>query len=87
MIAVAVYFLCALTSGLCAVLLLREYHRRGARLLLWSGASFVGFAISNALVFADLVVWPHVDLSALRAVTSTLAVGILLYGLVWDAEP
>ena len=87
MIAVVVYFLCALTSALCAALLLREYRRRRARLLLWSGASFVGFALSNALVFADLVVWPHVDLSLLRAVTSTLAVGILLYGLVWDGEP
>jgi uncharacterized protein DUF5985 len=86
MSAIIVYLLCVLTSGLCAVLLLREYRRRGARLLLWSGASFVGFAVSNALVFADLVVWPHVDLSLLRAITSSVAVGVLLYGLVWDAE-
>jgi hypothetical protein len=36
-----VYALCALTSGLCAILLLRAYWSRPARLLLWSGVSFV----------------------------------------------
>jgi hypothetical protein len=85
-IAVGVYVLCTMTSALCAALLLREYRRRGARLLLWSGASFVGFAISNALVFADFVMLPDVDLSSLRAVTACASVAILLYGLVWDAD-
>jgi len=87
MIAAAVYLLCTLTSGLCAVMLLREYRRRGARLLFWSGAAFVGFAISNALVFADFVVTPpDVDLSLVRAISAFLSAAILVYGLVWDAD-
>lgn len=86
MIAAAVYVLCTATSALCAALLLNGYRRSGARLLLWSGASFVGFAVSNALVFADLVVLPDIDLSLLRAITAAASVAVLLYGLVWDAD-
>ena len=84
--AVAVYILCTLTSALCAVLLLREYRRRLAKLLVWSGASFIGFAISNALVFADFVILPEVDLSLLRASTACASIAVLLYGLVWDSD-
>jgi hypothetical protein len=83
--AAIVYVLCALTSGLCAVLLLREYRRGRSRLLLWSGLSFVGWAVNNVLVFADLIMWPAYDLSAVRAGASLIAVTLLLYGLIWDA--
>lgn len=83
--AMSVYILCMVTSAFCAVLLLREYRRTSARLLLWSSLSFVGWAINNALVFMDLVVLPDVDLSILRTVMSLVAVSLMLYGLVWDA--
>ena len=83
--AVAVYLLCMLTSAFCAVLLLREYRRTRARLLLWSSLSFTGWALNNALVFTDFVVLPHVDLSLVRALFAVTAVSLLLYGLVWDA--
>ncbi len=83
--ATAVYLLCMLTSAFCAALLLREYRRTSARLLLWSSLSFVGWALNNALVFADLVVFPGSDLSTARTLTSLVAVSLLLYGLVWDA--
>ena len=84
--AIIVYLLCTLTSTLCAVLLLREYRRTSTRLLFWSGLSFSGFAITNALVFADLIVLPDIDLSAVRAGGMCVAVGLLLYGLVWDLD-
>jgi Family of unknown function (DUF5985) len=83
--AVSVYLLCMLTSAFCAVLLLREYRRTTARLLLWSCLSFVAWALNNALVFADMVVFPGNDLSLVRAVVALAAVSLLLYGLVWDA--
>lgn len=83
--AVAVYLLCMVTSAFCAALLLREYLRTRARLLLWSSLSFVGWALNNALVFTDFVVLPGVDLSMVRAAVALLAVTLLLYGLVWDA--
>jgi hypothetical protein len=82
----AVYFLCALTSVLCAGALSREYLRHRTRLLLWSSLSFTCFAFSNALVFTDLVVLPAVDLSLLRAGSACVATVLLLFGLVWDAE-
>ena len=81
-----VYLLCTLTSGLCAVLLLREHRRRALPLLFWSGMSFSLIAIGNALVFLDFVVRPGVDLALPRALSMTIAVSLLLYGLVWDAD-
>ena len=83
--ATAVYVLCMLASAFCAVLLLREYRRTGARLLLWSCLSFVGWAANNALVFTDMVIMPGVDLSLFRALAALAAIALLLYGLVWDA--
>jgi hypothetical protein len=81
-----VYVLSALTSALCAVLLLRDYRRTSGRLLLWSGLAFGGFAVANALVFADLVLVRDIDLSILRAATAFAAVSLLLYGLIWDSR-
>jgi hypothetical protein len=73
-----VYVLSMLTSALCAVLLLRDYRRTSTRLLLWSGLSFAGFAVANALVFVDLVV--------VRDATACGAISLLIYGLVWDSR-
>ena len=83
--ATSVYGLCMITSAFCAALLFREYRRTSARLLLWSSLSFVGWALNNAFVFMDLVVFPNVDFSVTRKATSLVAVTLMLYGLVWDA--
>jgi hypothetical protein len=74
-----------LTSAFCAVLLWREYRRAPHKLLLWSSLSFIGWAVNNALVFADLVVFPDTDLALARGSASAVAIALLLYGLVWDA--
>lgn len=81
-----VYALCALTSGLCAVLLLRAYLSSRARLLLWSTLSFVGLTCNNLLLFADLIVFPSIDLSFYRVLAAAVAVMVLLLGLIWDAK-
>jgi cytochrome bd-type quinol oxidase subunit 2 len=86
MIAAVVYVLCTVASALCAMLLLRHHRRQRSRLLFWSGLSFAGFAVANALVFADFVVLPDVDLSLVRAATGLLSIAILLFGLVWEAD-
>jgi len=84
--ATAVYLLCMLTSAFCAILLLREYRRAPARLLLWSSVSFIAWAVNNALVFIDLVILPvAIDLSLVRALVALSAVSLLLYGLIVDA--
>lgn len=79
-----VYALCALTSAACAILLVRGYARQRTRMLLWSSVCFVGLAVNNALLFADLVLVPTMDLSALRGLTGLASMSVLLYGLVWD---
>ncbi|HYC33834.1 MAG TPA: DUF5985 family protein [Gemmatimonadales bacterium] len=84
--ALAVYLLCVLTSLACAVLLLRGYGRRGVRLLLYSGLAFVGFALGNAMLVADVLVGPSLDLSLFRALPVMLGLMVLIYGLVWDAK-
>ena len=69
----AVYILGALTSLICGLLLLRSYSQVRKKLLLWSGLCFVGLAVSNSLVFVDLVVFPDVNLYRLRLVTAAVA--------------
>ena len=81
-----VYLLCAIAALLCAVLLLRAYGQNRTRLLLWSGLCFVGLTINNALVFVDLVVVPSVDLYVWRNVAAVVALGMLLYGLIWNTD-
>ena len=85
MIPALVYSLCALTSLACAVLLLRAYERRRTKLLMWSGVAFVGLALNNVLLFVDLVVMPGNDLILVRTLCALAAVGLLLYGLVWES--
>jgi hypothetical protein len=80
-----VYGLCALTSLACAILLLRGYRESHVKLLLWSGLCFLGLAANNVTLFVDLRVVPELDLSAWRTLPAVVGVGLLLYGLIWDA--
>jgi hypothetical protein len=86
-IAPAVYILGFLVTLACSVLLFRAYRGAGKRLLLWSALCFGGLAISNLLVFLDLVVLPtQVDLYPARLITAAIAMLILLYGLIWEGQ-
>ncbi len=80
----AVYLLCALTSVVCAVLLVRSYLRQRTRLLMWSALCFVGLALNNILMFVDLVVIPDIDLALVRSGTALLSLLLLLIGLLWE---
>jgi hypothetical protein len=84
MMGAAVYLLGALIGIACAVLLLRGYRRGRQRMLLWSGLCFSGLALSNLLLFVDLVVVPHRDLYPLRLGVAAAAMLVLLYGLIWE---
>ena len=86
MMAAIVYLLCGATSALCAVLLFRQYARTRERLLMWSGLSFIGFAVNNTLVFADFIVWPDFDLALVRAISAAASVSVLVWGLIWDTQ-
>lgn len=79
-----VYILGVLVTLACSVLLLRAYGTVRKRLLLWSGICFFGLAISNLLVFVDLVIFPAIDLYRWRLLTAAVSMLVLLYGLIWE---
>lgn len=81
-----VYILCGLTSIVCSALLLRQYRLRPGRLLFWSAGCFVCLAISNVLLFVDMVLLPNVDLAALRNGIMLLGIVMLLSALIWEAH-
>lgn len=81
-----IYSLCALTALLCSWLLLQAYFRRRYRLLLWSGLCFAGLTVNNLLLVLDKLLLPGSDLAIWRTAVGLMAIMILLYGLVWDAE-
>lgn len=82
-----VYLLGALTTLLCAILLLRSYSRGRSRLLLWSGLCFAGLTLSNMLLFIDLVILPStVNLYLPRLATAAASMLVLVFGLVWESE-
>jgi hypothetical protein len=82
----SVYILGVLVTLGCGILLLRAYAHVRKRLLLWSSICFFGLAVSNLLVFFDLVVLPQVDLYPWRLLTAAAAMLILMYGLIWEGD-
>jgi hypothetical protein len=81
-----VYILGVLVTLGCGILLMRAYTRVRKRLLLWSSLCFLGLAVSNFLVFLDLVVFPQIDLYRWRLLTAAAAMLILMYGLIWEGD-
>jgi hypothetical protein len=85
---ISVYVLCAATSAVCAVMLLRGYLRSRARFLLWSSLCFAGLVANNLLLMIDRVLIPDVTFfpAELRSGAALLGLSLLVFGLVWDAE-
>lgn len=81
-----VYILGAVSSLLCAALLLRQFFSSHQKLLLWSALSFLGLTVTNVFVFIDLVTLPDVDLHMVRAGITAASLGLLLFGLIWESK-
>ena len=81
---VVIYLLCVVASLLCAYLLARAYRRSRAKLLMWSSLCFALLAVNNFLLAVDILLLPDIDLIPLRIVTALAAVGVLLYGFIWE---
>lgn len=78
-----VYILCAITSVLCAVLLLRAYLARRRSLLLWSAVCFGALGVNNVLLFIDVVMdLPGLDLAGARSASALAGLAALVYGLI-----
>ena len=85
-LAIIVYILCAATSTLCAVLLLRGYAATRTRLLFWSGLCFAGLALNNVMLVIDVRIVPEIDLSTWRTIPALIGVALLVYGLIWETR-
>lgn len=82
-----VYILCALTSILCALLLLRGYRANRARLLFWASLCFGFLALNNVILYLDLVVLPtQIDLFWYRNTAAVAGMLVLVFGLVWESS-
>ncbi|MET4291890.1 hypothetical protein ACVW1A_008265 [Bradyrhizobium sp. LB1.3] len=84
--AAVIYTLCAITSGFCTWLLVRAYIGNRSRLLLWSAVCFAGLTLENVALWIDKIVFPQIDLSAVRLSIGLFAMAVLLIGMVWEAE-
>ena len=81
-----VYAFCAFTSLCCALLLMRGFRTSRQRLLLWGALCFFVLFLSNVLLFADLVLFPNIDLQPWRAGVTLLGMGLLLYGMIFESQ-
>jgi hypothetical protein len=80
-----IYILSALTSFVCAALLLRGYWRSAQRLLLWSGVCFVGLALDNVFLFCDYVI-DDISFEIPRKLFAIVGLSLLIYGMIWDVK-
>lgn len=80
------YTLCFATALACALLLTRAYRTSRFRLLFWSALCFWGLAVANAFTFIDLYLFPERDLYWMRLGAGLVAIGALLYGMVWESR-
>jgi hypothetical protein len=86
MMSTALYILICLTMLFCAVLLLRAYFRVRRRMLLWSGLCFAVLTVSYFFVALDLVFFRSVDLYTWRLGITSIAMALLLWGLIWESQ-
>jgi hypothetical protein len=82
---VVVYILCALTSIICAILLLRAYRLTRNRLTFWSAICFGCLAVNNIFLILDMVVVENQDLSVFRTIPLLFGAIVMVYGTVLEA--
>lgn len=82
----SIYFICALTSGFCAFLLIRGYCRRPSAVLFWSSVYFLCQAATNIVLVVDLVLLPTVDMSMFRRFLTMIGTVTFLLGLIWETD-
>jgi hypothetical protein len=83
----SVCLLCLFTALVCAALLARIYLRTRSSFLFWSALCFSLLTINNLVLYLEAVVFPtQINLLPFRNFSSLAALGILLYGFIWDAD-
>ena len=80
-----VYILCALTSLISAVLLLRGAFTRHGGLLFWSSLCFFALALHNVFLYLNFVVFPDIDLLIPARLVAVVGIMLLNFGLIWHS--
>ena len=81
-----VYILCAVTSLVSAVLLLRgAMARGGGGLLFWSSLCFFAMAVNNVLLYMNYIVFPDIPLLMASRLATVLGIVLLNIGLIWHS--
>lgn len=79
------YLLCAITSLVCFLLLLRSFFQNRSRLLLWSSLCFAFFTVQNVLLVVDLIMLPtQINLAVWRSLSGFVGALVLLLALIWE---
>ncbi len=86
MLPASIYSLCLLTAAVCAWLLLRQYRRTHSGLLFWSALCFAALTCNNLFLVFDTVIFPDIDFLPYRQISAFIAVIVLLYGFIWEAD-
>lgn len=81
-----VYLMCVASALACTALLVRSYLKTRTALLLWSAIGFVFLSANNIFLLLDLVVFPDVDFLIWRNLSALAAIGVLLYGFIWETD-
>lgn len=81
-----VFGLCFLTALACGLLLARAYRRSGMKLLFWTALAFGFLALNNFILLLDGVVFLEMDLRPYRTASAAVAIGVLLYALIWEID-
>lgn len=80
-----IYSLCLLTSALCFGLLWRGWRQSRSGILFWSALCFAALSANNLLLVIDKILIPvRESLIAGRLGMALLAVGLLLWGLIFE---
>jgi hypothetical protein len=53
---------------------------------MWSAVCFAGLTINNVALFADVIVFPNLDLRLARQIPALIGMICLLYGFICDTE-
>lgn len=82
-----VYSLCALTSLVCAWLLIRAYRTTHSQLLFWSSVCFCGLFVNNVLLVVDELLTPaQITFTLSRDLAGFFSIAALLVGLIKDSK-
>lgn len=80
----AIYWFCFLASTASAWFLVRAWQRVRDAILYWSGACFGLLAVNNLLAIVQRAAWPDMDIIVYRALVTLTALGVFLYGFIWE---